>query len=211
MTAQPQRGRFITLEGIDGAGKSTHVAWIRDALATRGHVVVATREPGGTPLGERLRELLLGETMTHDTEALLMFAARREHLEQVIRPALARGDWVLCDRFTDATYAYQGGGHGVSVERIRQLEDWVHDGCEPDLTLLFDVPLDVSRERLANNAREGGVLDKFEREYQTYFERVRAVYLQRAREEPRRFRIVDSSRPVDDVRAQLTAVLDGFQ
>ena len=119
MTQRHPRGRFITLEGIDGAGKSTHVAWIRDTLTGRGNRVVATREPGGTPLGERLRELLLREAMTHDTEALLMFAARREHLEQVIRPALARGEWVLCDRFTDATYAYQGGGHGVSIQRIR--------------------------------------------------------------------------------------------
>lgn len=211
MTGQRPRGRFITLEGIDGAGKSTHMAWIRDTLARRGHRVVATREPGGTALGERLRELLLGETMTHDTEALLMFAARREHLEQVIRPALARGEWVLCDRFTDATYAYQGGGHGVSVEHIRQLEDWVHGDCAPELTLLFDVPPDVSRARLASNARDGRVLDKFEREREAFFERVRAVYLQRARAEPQRFRSIDSSRSFDEVRAQLAAVLEGFR
>ncbi len=211
MTEQRKRGRFITLEGIDGAGKSTHVAWIRDALAGRGHRVVATREPGGTPLGERLRELLLGEAMTHDTEALLMFAARREHLEQVIRPSLARGDWVLCDRFTDATYAYQGGGYGVSAARIGQLEDWVHGDCPPDLTLLFDVPPEVSRERLASNARDGRVLDKFERELQSFFERVRAVYLERARNEPHRFRIVDSTRSLDEVRAQLGAALEGLR
>ena len=204
------RGRFITLEGIDGAGKSTHVWWIRDALASSGHRVVATREPGGTPLGERLRELLLGEAMTHDTEALLMFAARREHVEQVIRPALARGDWVLCDRFTDATYAYQGGGHGVSTERIAQLEEWVHGDCPPDLTLLFDVTSDVSRERLATNAREGRVLDKFERERQSYFERVREAYLQRAQAEPRRFRIIDASKSLEAVRAQLQSVLESF-
>jgi dTMP kinase len=210
VTEHRGRGRFITLEGIDGAGKSTHVAWIGDFLAERGHRVVATREPGGTALGERLRELLLGEAMMHDTEALLMFAARREHLEQVIRPSLARGDWVLCDRFTDATYAYQGGGHGVSAQRIRELEEWVHGDCAPDLTLLFDVPPDVSRERLATNARDGRVLDKFEREYQAFFERVRAVYLQRARSEPGRFRIIDSARSFDDVRAQLAAVLNGF-
>jgi dTMP kinase len=208
MSELHQGGRFITLEGIDGAGKSTHVEWIRDYLAGRGHRIVATREPGGTPLGERLRELLLGEAMTHDTEALLVFAARREHLEQVIRPALARGDWVLCDRFTDATYAYQGGGHGVSVERIRQLEGWVHGDCRPDLTLLFDVPPDVSRERLASNARDGRKLDKFEREREAFFERVRAVYLQRAHDEPQRFRIVDSSRSFDEVRARLAAVLE---
>jgi dTMP kinase len=208
VTELRSRGRFITLEGIDGAGKSTHVAWIRDALAGHGHRIVATREPGGTPLGERLRELLLGEAMTHDTEALLMFAARREHLEQVIRPALTRGDWVLCDRFTDATYAYQGGGHGVSVERIRQLEDWIHGDCRPDLTLLFDVPPDVSRERLANNARDGRALDKFEREFEAFFERVRAVYLRRAHDEPQRFRIIHSTRSFDEVRAQLAAVLE---
>ena len=208
MTAQ---GRFITLEGIDGAGKSTHVSWILDQLAGRGHRLVATREPGGTPLGERLRELLLGEAMTHDTEALLMFAARREHVEQVIRPALARGDWVLCDRFTDSTYAYQGGGHGVSVERIAQLESWVHGDCLPDLTLLFDVTSEVSRERLARNARDGRVLDKFEREYEAYFERVREVYLQRARAEPHRFRVIDASKSVDEVRAQLNRVLEGLQ
>jgi dTMP kinase len=210
VTEHGGRGRFITLEGIDGAGKSTHVAWIGDILAGRGHRVVATREPGGTALGERLRELLLGEAMTHDTEALLMFAARREHLEQVIRPSLARGDWVLCDRFTDATYAYQGGGHGVSAQRIRELEEWVHSDCSPDLTLLFDVPPEVSRERLAANARDGRALDKFEREYQAFFERVRDVFLQRARSEPRRFRIIDSARSFDEVRAQLATVLDGL-
>ena len=141
-------GRFITLEGIDGAGKSTHIAWLAEAVRTHGHRVVTTREPGGTPLGEALRALLLHEPMMHDSEALLMFAARREHLEQVIRPALARGDWVLCDRFTDATFAYQGGGHGVSLERIRELEHWIHTDCQPDLTFLFDVPIDVSRDLL---------------------------------------------------------------
>ncbi len=211
MTAPRARGRFVTLEGIDGAGKSTHVAFVRDALIGRGVRVVATREPGGTPLGERLRELLLGEAMTHDTEALLAFAARREHVEWVIRPALARGDWVLCDRFTDATYAYQSGGHGVPVERIRQLEDWVHADCSPDLTLLFDVTPEVSRERLARNERDGRVLDKFEREHHAFFERVRAVYLERARVEPQRFRIVDSSAPIDEVRAQLAGALEGLR
>jgi len=204
------RGRFITLEGIDGAGKSTHLAWIREALASRDRRVVATREPGGTTLGERLREVLLAQPMSHDTETLLMFAARREHVEQVIRPALARGDWVLCDRFTDATYAYQGGGHRVSEERIRQLEDWVCGDCRPDLTLLFDVPLQVSRERLANNVREGRVLDKFEREETSFFERVRAVYLERARNEPGRFRVVDSTRPLAAVREELTRILEAI-
>jgi dTMP kinase len=141
-------GRFITLEGIDGAGKSTHLPWLAEQVHARGQAVITTREPGGTPLGERLRELVLREPMSHDAETLLMFAARREHLELVIRPALARGEWVLCDRFTDATFAYQGGGHDVRKERIRELEQWIHGDCQPDLTLLFDVPADVSRARL---------------------------------------------------------------
>lgn len=204
------RGRFVTLEGIDGAGKSTHAGWFADALAARGHRVVATREPGGTPLGERLREILLHEAMSHDTEALLMFAARREHLEQVIRPALDRGDWVLCDRFTDATYAYQGGGHGVNVERIRELERWIHGDCHPDLTLLFDVPLAVSRERLERNARDGRVLDRFEREREAFFGRVRDAYHARAAAEPQRFRIVDSTQPVDAVRNTLRGIVESL-
>ena len=206
-----ERGRFITLEGIDGAGKSTHAAWLYDALSARGARVVATREPGGTPLGEHLRELLLADPMSHDAEALLMFAARREHLAQVIRPALARGDWVLCDRFTDATYAYQGGGHGVDVARIRELEAWIHGDCQPDLTLLFDVPTGVSRERLAETARDGRFLDKFERERGEFFERVREAYLARAWAEPVRFRVIDSTGPLDGVRAQLARVLDELE
>lgn len=201
------RGRFITLEGIDGAGKSTHVAWIRDRLAARARIV-STREPGGTALGEKLRELLLHDEMTHDSEALLMFAARREHVEQVIRPALARGDWVLCDRFTDATYAYQGGGHGVEVQRIRELETWVHGDCSPDLTLLFDVPTQVSRQRLERNTR---ALDKFEQEHAAFFDRVRAAYLDRARAEPRRFRIVDSTQPIDKVREAIASALEALR
>jgi dTMP kinase len=196
-------GRFITLEGIDGAGKSTHVGWLAECIDAHGKRVVATREPGGTAMGEALRNLLLHQPMTHDSEALLMFAARREHLELVIRPALARGDWVLCDRFTDATFAYQGGGHGVPGERIRQLEDWVHGDCQPDLTLLFDVPLQVSRARLDKAAGEGRALDKFEGEAAAFFERVRAAYLQRARAEPRRFRVIDSARPIAEVRSEL--------
>ena len=200
-------GRFITLEGIDGAGKSTHLAFLAQRVEADGHVVVATREPGGTAFGEKLRALLLHEPMTHDSEALLMFAARREHLERVIRPALARGDWVLCDRFTDATYAYQGGGHGVPFARIRELEQWIHGDCQPDLTLLFDVPPAVSRARLDQAQVGGRDLDKFEREEGAFFARVRAAYLDRAAAEPRRFRIVDSSRPVATVRAELEAHL----
>jgi dTMP kinase len=200
-------GRFLTLEGIDGAGKSTHAAWLAERIADAGHGIVLTREPGGTPVGEALRALLLRETMSHDSEALLMFAARREHLETVILPALARGDWVLCDRFTDATFAYQGGGHGVPLERIRELERWIHGDCQPDLTILFDVPPAVSRARLDKAKHEGRTLDKFEREAEGFFERVRSAYLDRARADPRRFRVVDSTRPVATVRADLGAWL----
>jgi dTMP kinase len=203
-------GRFITLEGIDGAGKSTHVGFVAERIASRGHRVVATREPGGTAVGEKLRALLLHETMTHDSEALLMFAARREHLESLIRPALARGDWVVCDRFTDATYAYQGGGHGVSLDRIAELERWIHGDRQPDLTFLFDVPPAVSRARLDQAKSGGRNLDKFEREADAFFERVRRVYLDRADAEPHRFRIIDSTRPLDEVRAELDAQLTGL-
>jgi dTMP kinase len=204
------RGRFISLEGIDGAGKSTHAAWLKDALLTRGRTVVATREPGGTPLGEALRALLLTHPMTHDTEALLMFAARREHVEQVIDPALARGDWVLCDRFTDATFAYQGGGHGVPRERIAELERFIPANCRPDLTILFDVPIEVSRERLERGRAEGRELDKFEREEFAFFERVRNVYLERAAREPARFRVVNAARPMNEVRSDLTRLLEAL-
>jgi len=203
----PRTGRFITLEGIDGAGKSTHAAWLAARIGASGRVVVATREPGGTVLGEKLRALLLHESMTRDSEALLMFAARREHLEFVIRPALARGDWVLCDRFTDATYAYQGGGHGVPLARIRELEQWIHGDCQPDVTFLFDVPTGVSRARLNAALREGRALDKFEREESAFFARVRDAYLERAANEPSRFRIVDSTRPLAAVRAELDTYL----
>jgi dTMP kinase len=186
-------GRFITLEGIDGAGKSTHVPWIAARIEAAGHAIVATREPGGTPLGEGLRSLILREPMTHDSEALLMFAARREHLDRVIRPALARGEWVLCDRFTDATYAYQGGGHGVDLGRIRELEQWIHGDCQPDLTLLFDVPTGVSRARLDRAQAEGRTLDKFERRRSP--SSIASVCLSRARG-VRNFRVIDSTRPL---------------
>lgn len=201
------RGRFVTLEGIDGAGKSTHVDFLAERMRARGHAVVATREPGGTPAGEALRELLLHEPMDHDAETLLMFAARAEHVRRVIGPALARGDWVLCDRFTDATWAYQGGGHGVDGGRIAWLEDWVHGDCRPDLTILFDVPSAVSRERLERARVQGRDLDKFEREVDGFPERVRATYLARARAEPARFRIIDSTRPQEAVRAELARIV----
>ena len=207
MPDQASRGRFISLEGVDGAGKSTHAAWLADALTARGHRVVRTREPGGTPLGEALRDLLLSQPMAHDTEALLLFAARREHVVSVIAPALARGDWVLCDRFTDATFAYQGGGRGVSADFLRELARRVHADCNPDVTLLFDVPPDVSRARLANAAREGRTLDKFEREERAFFERVRAVYVALAAAESDRFRVIDASRSLADVRAELAQIV----
>jgi dTMP kinase len=202
------RGRFITLEGIDGAGKSTHAAWIVETLQRRGHTVVATREPGGTPIAEALRELLLRETMTHDSEALLLFAARKEHVEIVVAPALARGHWVVCDRFTDATYAYQGGGHGVSREWIRALAQHVHGDCNPDLTLLFDVPSAVSRARLDRARSEGRTLDKFELEAQAFFDRVRDAYLELATREPARFKVIDSTQPVAAVRERIGEVLE---
>ncbi len=193
------RGKFITLEGIDGAGKSTHVDGIAAFLRAQGKTVITTREPGGTPLGERLRDLLLHETMHLETEALLMFAARREHIAQLILPALERGDWVISDRFTDASFAYQGGGRKLPLEKLRLLEQWVHPGIQPDLTLLFDVPLDIARQRLDKHR----TLDKFEQEQQNFFAEVRRVYLQRAQEFPERMRVIDSSQPLDDVSRQL--------
>ncbi len=202
------RGRFVTLEGIDGAGKSTHAGWLADELTRRGRRVVVTREPGGTPLGEKLRELLLHEPMTHETETLLLFAARREHVERVIAPALARGDTVVCDRFTDATYAYQAGGHGVPLSAIAALETFVLHGLEPDLTLLFDVPLAVSRERLERAAAAGRTLDKFEAEHGAFFARVRDAYRVRAAAHPLRFRVIDSTQPLPAVRAVLTRIVD---
>ena len=202
------RPRFITLEGVDGAGKSTHIPFIAERVRAAGHDVVTTREPGGTKLGETLRDLLLNAPMSHDTETLLMFAARREHLERVIRPALSRGAWVLCDRYTDATWAYQGGGHGVDAALIAALEKGVHDDCRPDCTILFDVPPAVSRGRLARAESHGRTLDKFEREDLGFTERVRAAYLARADAEPARFRIVDSSRPQDEVRDDLQRIVE---
>ena len=206
----PARGRFITLEGVDGAGKSTHVAFIADAMRARGAHVVTTREPGGTPLAERLRELVLTTPMSDTSELLLMFAARADHVDTVVRPALARGDWVLSDRFTDATFAYQGGGHGVDGARIETLARWVHDDVRPDLTILFDVPPGVSRARLADASRRGRELDRFEREKEDFVTRVRDVYDARARAEPTRFRVVDSARPLAAVRAELAAIVDAL-
>lgn len=199
-------GKFITFEGVDGAGKSTHIGDVAAALRARGKTVVCTREPGGTPLGEKLRELLLHEPMHLETEALLMFAARREHIARVIAPALARGDWVISDRFTDASFAYQGGGRGLPLPKLAALEHWVHADLQPDLTLLFDVPLDVARARLDASR----TLDKFEQEQDDFFQRVRAVYLQRAADSPQRIRVVDSTQPIDAVRKTLAAIVAGL-
>ncbi|PLP97586.1 dTMP kinase [Cupriavidus pauculus] len=199
------RGRFITFEGIDGAGKSTHIEWVAARLRERA-TVVTTREPGGTPLGEDLRGLLLHRKMGLETEALLMFAARREHIAEVIEPALARGDWVISDRFTDATFAYQGGGRGLPRERLEVLEQWVQGDLQPDLTLLFDVPLETAAQRLAN-AREP---DKFEAESRAFFERTRAEYLRRAAEAPGRFRVIDATRSIEDIRVTLEEILSSF-
>ncbi len=199
------RGRFITLEGIDGAGKSTHVDWIAETLRVAQHAVRVTREPGGTVLGERIREVLLDPAQEVDREAetLLMFAARRQHLAAVIAPALDAGEWVLCDRFTDATYAYQGGGRGVDRRKIEVLEEWVQGVLQPDLTFYFDVPPEVARQRL-QGARAP---DRFEQERAEFFERVRAAYLERARRFPARIVVLDGREPPEAVRQQLAAQL----
>jgi dTMP kinase len=201
-------GTFITLEGIEGAGKSTQVAAVEAWLQARGRSVTVTREPGGTELGERLREVLLHSAggMAVETEVLLMFAARAEHLARVIRPALAAGHDVVCDRFTDATYAYQGGGRGFSSARIAELERWVQGDLRPHLTLLFDVPPQVGRERRQHR----GAADRFERERDDFFDRVRNAYLAAAAREPGRIRVVDASRPEAEVTAAVTAVLEEF-
>lgn len=190
-------GKFITLEGVDGAGKSTHVAWIAEKLRAGGREVVVTREPGGTPFAEKLRALVLAEPMDAFSETLLMFAARRDHVRQLIAPALARGAWVVCDRFTDATLAYQGGGKGVPESLIWQLARGAHPGLAPDLTLVFDCPYEVARNRLAETGRQ---LDRFESEGEAFFDRVRGAYRKLAATEAERVRLIDASRGVDEVR-----------
>jgi dTMP kinase len=197
-------GKFITLEGVDGAGKSTHLDWLVAHLRGQGRTVVQTREPGGTALGEKLRELLLHEPMHLETEALLMFAARREHLERVIRPAIERGDWVVCDRFTDASFAYQGGGRGLATEKLDRLERWVQGDFQPDLTLLFDLPVEIAAQRMAGAARQ---LDRFEQEKVDFHERVRAAYLQRASAMPGRIRVIDGSQTIQSIKKQLQEML----
>ncbi|MGE0486569.1 MAG: dTMP kinase [Gammaproteobacteria bacterium] len=198
--------RFITLEGIEGVGKTTAVSHVVSQLRGCGREVVATREPGGTGLGERIRSLLLDPAVTDMqpvTELLLMFAARAQHLGEVIEPALARGQWVVCDRFTDATYAYQGGGRGLDATLIRQAEAMVHPSRQPDLTLLLDAPTTIALGR----AQARGAADRFERERVDFFERVRDSYLERAQRYPQRFAVIDASRALDEVRAALEVTL----
>lgn len=199
-------GLFITLEGPEGAGKSTNRDYLAELLGSGGREVVLTREPGGTPLAERIREILLApaaEPMAVDTELLLMFAARAQHLAQVVRPALARGALVLCDRFVDATYAYQGGGRGVPVERIATLESFVLGDLQPDLTLVFDLPVEIGLARAARR----GALDRFEQEQRAFFEAVRQTYLDRAQAVPARYRLIDASRSLAEVQTELRALV----
>ena len=201
------RGRFLTLEGVDGAGKSSHVAWIAERLRSAGRDVLVTREPGGTGLAERLRELVLMEAMDPVAETMLLFAARSDHVLREIEPALAAGRWVLCDRFTDATFAYQGGGKGVAVGLIAHLAQVSHDGLLPDRTLVFDCPYEVSQERLKRAAR---TLDRFEQEDRAFFERVRQAYLALARSDPSRIRVVDASGSMDDIKEKVEESIVGL-
>jgi dTMP kinase len=202
-------GRFITVEGTEGAGKTSNIALLQARLEAAGKTVVLTREPGGTPLGEAIRDLLLtrrGDGMAVDTELLLMFAARAEHIAQLIRPALARGQWVLCDRFTDATYAYQGGGRGIDIDRIAALEHWVQGNLRPDLTIVLDVPVEVGLARAGRRSAP----DRFEREQLAFHEAVRAAYRTIAAREPGRVQVVDAEQPLPRVQADLGRVLDAF-
>ena len=204
-----QAGVFITVEGIEGVGKTTNMAFIQDYLQSHQVKLTVTREPGGTPLAEQIRGLLLtnhDESLNDDAELLLVFAARAQHLSQLIKPALAKGGWVLSDRFTDATYAYQGGGRGLSMQMIADLENTVQGPLRPNLTLLLDVPVEVGLAR----AGQRGELDRFEREKQTFFEKVRETYLQRAAAEPNRFCIIDASQPLEGVQADIKAALKPF-
>ena len=201
------RGKFITFEGLDGAGKSTHIPFVAELIRRRGETVVMTREPGGTPLGEELRRILLSTPMHLETETLLMFAARREHVANVIEPALARGDWVLCDRFTDATFAYQGGGRALGADKVNILANWVHAHTNPDLTLVFDVSLETAQARIAAN-RDGK--DRFEAEAAAFHGRVREAYLARAAAEPARMRVIDGSKTIANIEKLLEEVVSSI-
>lgn len=203
------KGKFITLEGTEGAGKSTALEAIKSWFDRANIDVVLTREPGGTPVAEKIRDLLLDNKnydMLEDTELLLMFAARSQHINELIRPTLKKGKWILCDRFTDATYAYQGGGRGIDMKRIASLEQWVQGDLRPDLTLL----LDLSVEQGLARAGKRGSLDRFEREHIEFFQQVRQVYLQRAADFPNQYRIIDASQSIDAVREQIHSVLSDY-
>ena len=199
--------KFISIEGIEGAGKSTQLAFIQRYLADNGKQLTVTREPGGTELGEQIRSLLLTPTetgMAVDTELLLMFSARAEHVSQIIQPALNRGEWVLSDRFTDATFAYQGGGRGIDQQRITELAQWTLNGLKPDLTLLFDLPVELGQQRVLS--RNQGI-DRFEQEKVDFFQKVRNCYLERAQQEPERIKVIDASQSIADIELQLTSIL----
>ena len=198
------RGRFISFEGIDGAGKSTQHAWMVEHLRSQSRTVVATREPGGTPLGEKLRALLLAEPMHLETEALLMFAARREHVAQVIEPALVRGEWVVCDRFVDASFAYQGGGRGLDWTKLEVLANWVLGDLQPDLTLIFDAPVAIAQQRLHAATSQP---DRFEREQSEFFERVRVAYLRIAHENSARVRLIDATQSPEYINKVLEKII----
>lgn len=201
-----QEALFITLEGVEGAGKSSLMDYISELFTRAGHEVIQTREPGGTKTGEQIREILLDSNnigLDSSTELLLMFAARMQHLEEVIKPAMASGHIVICDRFTDASYAYQGGGRGIEESRIQTLEDWVQLGLKPDLTLLFDLDVEVGLRRAGKRSQA----DRFEQEDILFFERIRSCYLERANKEPTRFRIIDSGESLENVKQQIQKVL----
>ncbi len=207
MNKSATKGLFITVEGTEGVGKSTNMAFIETWLKEAGKEIVVTREPGGTELGEKLRNVLLDakeQSMCDDTELLLMFAARAQHIQQVIQPALGAGKWVLCDRFTDATYAYQGGGRGIDISRIAQLEQWVQGDLRPDMTLILDLPVDVGLERAGKRSEP----DRFELEKHDFFNKVRDTYLSRAAEQPQRYRVIDASSTIADVQQSIQTVLE---
>jgi len=204
-----KKGLFITLEGIEGAGKSTAVDFIEDFLTKEGHDVIKTREPGGTVIGEQIREILLKNenyTLTYDTELLLVFSARAQHIQEVILPALSSGKIILCDRFTDASYAYQGGGRGIDASRINLLEKWVQGDLRPNLTLLFDLDVNIGMQR----SKKRSDADRFEREEINFFEKIRNTYLERAKNEPQRFRIINSASSLENVKEQIITILKGF-
>ena len=204
-----KKGLFITLEGIEGAGKSTVVDFIEDFLTKEGHDVIKTREPGGTVIGEQIREILLKNenyTLTYDTELLLVFSARAQHIQEVILPALSLGKIILCDRFTDASYAYQGGGRGIDASRINLLEKWVQGDLRPNLTLLFDLDVSIGMQR----TKKRSDADRFEREEINFFEKIRNTYLERAKNEPQRFRIINSASSLENVKEQIVTILKDF-